>query len=385
MSDLDLHDPVPPALHVALVADEAMLLEESPGLVRTGVGLMGDGIRLDRVLPDHAGPGALAALDLARRIDVAFRPPLWLRRRRRHRLAAAFGRDPLDAVLARGLRAAPVAGDLASVTGAALVLEAWSPEEAQAATRINRHHPAAAIAVPTNALADDLRRRVDPGIVAVVPAGVPVPSAPRTVFADAHPDAPALGAAAIAVIGEGRDPAAWRAMFEGLRRVLEVPDDRRPPLHLFAEIRGPHGHEAWRDARRCDLLDAVSSIERASDHRRLLLAADLLVVPERLGRLRSIHLEAMAHGIPVIAGDDPWLEMHEDGITAAVVPGEDPAAWAEALRGLLLDPERARGLGAAGRERVAASHRSSDRVHRLRRLLDRATTGGTHRITPGAP
>ncbi|HET9186904.1 MAG TPA: glycosyltransferase family 4 protein [Acidothermaceae bacterium] len=86
-------------------------------------------------------------------------------------------------------------------------------------------------------------------------------------------------------------------------------------------------------------------------------AGDVFAMPCRTRRkgldvegLGIVYLEASAVGIPVVAGNsggapDAVLE----GQTGFVVDGEDVDAVAGAVIGLLLDPDRARTMGAAGR------------------------------------
>jgi glycogen synthase len=75
-----------------------------------------------------------------------------------------------------------------------------------------------------------------------------------------------------------------------------------------------------------------------------------------------INLEAMACGTPVVASRVGGIpEVVVDGETGWLVPPGDPAALAEALRGALADPTRARRMGEAGRRRVEA-HFSWDRI-----------------------
>ncbi len=80
----------------------------------------------------------------------------------------------------------------------------------------------------------------------------------------------------------------------------------------------------------------------------------ILLVPSAQEAFGISALEAMADGLPIIAtrvGGLPELVLHEK--TGLLVPPEDPEAMAEALLTMLRDPERARRLGAAGRERAA--------------------------------
>ncbi|MEO8452083.1 MAG: glycosyltransferase family 4 protein [Gemmatimonadota bacterium] len=64
-------------------------------------------------------------------------------------------------------------------------------------------------------------------------------------------------------------------------------------------------------------------------------------------------VEASASGKPVIAGTGGGMAgAVRDGETGLLIDGEDPHAVAEAVRGLLENPARARGLGLAGREWV---------------------------------
>jgi len=85
----------------------------------------------------------------------------------------------------------------------------------------------------------------------------------------------------------------------------------------------------------------------------LLAALDVLVLPSHSEALGLVLLEAGALGVPVVAtavGGVP--EVVEDGVTGLLVPPCDPAALARAVTQLLRDPERARAMGEAARERV---------------------------------
>ena len=86
----------------------------------------------------------------------------------------------------------------------------------------------------------------------------------------------------------------------------------------------------------------------------VLSAADALVVPSRWEGFGLAAAEAMAAGLPVIATRVGGLpELVADERTGLLVPPEDPAALAQAIRRLAGDVELRRRLGAAGKQRVA--------------------------------
>jgi glycosyltransferase involved in cell wall biosynthesis len=90
-----------------------------------------------------------------------------------------------------------------------------------------------------------------------------------------------------------------------------------------------------------------------SDVRGVLSAADMLVMPSRWEGFGLAAAEAMAASLPVVATDVPGLrDVVQRGVTGLLVPRDDPAALASAIRQLSDDAETRRQMGQAGRERV---------------------------------
>jgi glycosyltransferase involved in cell wall biosynthesis len=89
---------------------------------------------------------------------------------------------------------------------------------------------------------------------------------------------------------------------------------------------------------------------------RLLDAADVFVLPSVAYEcLPYAILEAMAHGLPVVATDLAGIpEAVVNGETGRVVPPADPLALSDALRDVLDLPDRGRSWGQAGLRRVAS-------------------------------
>lgn len=86
--------------------------------------------------------------------------------------------------------------------------------------------------------------------------------------------------------------------------------------------------------------------------------------------LGIVFLEASATGVPVVAGDSGGApETVQDNKTGLVVDGRAVDQIAEAVSGLLADPDRAAAMGAAGRDWVRAQWRWDVLTERLAALL----------------
>jgi glycosyltransferase involved in cell wall biosynthesis len=80
-------------------------------------------------------------------------------------------------------------------------------------------------------------------------------------------------------------------------------------------------------------------------------AGDMVLVPSRVEPFGNTAVEGQLAGRPVVVSSTQGLvEIVEPGKTGLVVPPDDPAALAEAVRSLLTDWPRARLLATAGRD-----------------------------------
>jgi glycosyltransferase involved in cell wall biosynthesis len=92
----------------------------------------------------------------------------------------------------------------------------------------------------------------------------------------------------------------------------------------------------------------VTEEEKAEAYAR----ATIFAMPSDHETFGHTYLEAWCAGLPVIAGDiAPLREVVREGVDGLHVANE-PRAIAGAILALLRDPDRARQMGAAGRERV---------------------------------
>ncbi|MHB1846626.1 MAG: glycosyltransferase family 4 protein [Deltaproteobacteria bacterium] len=109
----------------------------------------------------------------------------------------------------------------------------------------------------------------------------------------------------------------------------------------------------------------------------LFARSTLFVMPTLLEPFGLAFLDAMACGLPCIGTEiEAVPEIVRHGETGLLVPPRDERALIGALEALLSDPERARRMGAAGRERVRLGFRWSLVAGRLDELLRQASGGG---------
>jgi len=109
--------------------------------------------------------------------------------------------------------------------------------------------------------------------------------------------------------------------------------------------------------------------------RQHLSTADIFVLPSRSEGFSNAIIEAMAASLPVVAtnvGGNP--EAVKDGVSGFLVPPEDPAKMAEAIRQLLANPSQARAMGVTGRSIAAENFTIEAMMQRIVRTYKKLLT-----------
>lgn len=122
---------------------------------------------------------------------------------------------------------------------------------------------------------------------------------------------------------------------------------------LLAGGEGGVGSEIRRRIRQAGLCQSVRVLGHRSDVKAIVSASDLFVLPPLSDPLPVAVLEAMALGKPVVATHSGGCsEMVDDTVTGLLVRSEDPNSLAKAVIRLLMNPDQAKRMGAAGRTRA---------------------------------
>lgn len=365
-------------MHLAMIIDEQRLAQEYMMLNRLAVGLIGDGIQVTRIVPAEAASEYIQLKEqrmaLAGRLETDMNVLPWLRSTRARQLATAMDKRPPDVILAFGEKAWSIGLDLAKHMNRPLMLDVWSPQQIRRIPTEKKAQEISAFVTSSKAMKNMLCRVVDPGLVSVVPYGVPIPKSGQRIFAAPNDLVTA------SVVGSGRDLAGYRALLDGLKRFCST----TPQLQIFLELRGPHQQDIWRYAKKLKLLSQISTFPEAAPHRKLLTQCDLLLMPEHYGEINSLLLESMACGMMVLGRRDGLLEMMIHENTALLIDEDSPAEWAQNLERALQEPEFSQMIGESARKHVIEHYSSSQQVQELSNLLERVVTGGSYTFSKAA-
>lgn len=211
-----------------------------------------------------------------------------------------------------------------------------------------------AVMVNSHAVAEDVRRteRFVAGKMFLVYNGLDLHG--ETPDSEHRPLPPDLGlppgSPVVTYVANLREDKGHLCLIEAARRVVSVlPSTRfllvgredREAASVRARIRelGLDGHVVLAGGRQ--------------DIPAILRATHVVAHPGEQEGLSNAILEAMGAGVPVVASRAGGnSEVVEDGKTGMLVPPGDPGILASAILALLRDPERAKGMARAGRERI---------------------------------
>jgi len=338
-------------MKVALIADPLWLMQELTTLRRLVIGLVDEMTRVVRIVPD-----GLEELDdgnptmTGEQLYYWGASWRWLRDLQLRRLRGRLREMEIDVlhVMDGSLQSAGVR--LADVLGVPVVTSVWSMAEVQ----MLRPHPPGlpgAYMVATPALVEATQQRIGTQAHATLtPPGVYSSDA-----VEHKPLADPAGTLSCVVIGDGRADEHYMALLHGIAQVRK----QIPQAMYFFYTVATDQHKLWQAAQDLKLLDQITIVPFDPGSRELLMQADVVIQPQPLGSVRSLVLEAMAAGRPVISVADHVLDYLLNGKTARVLTDPTADDWARTLTNLAQQPTKYVELGAGARNYIRKHHSAS--------------------------
>lgn len=157
--------------------------------------------------------------------------------------------------------------------------------------------------------------------------------------------------------------------------------DRGVAFHMTIVGEGPLEHSIRRQIRTSSLESLIHLMGAQPQElvRELFRNTDVFVLPcvkaasGDMDGIPVVLIEALALGVPVISTTVSGIpELVESGVSGELVPSNDAEALADALAGLLANPERMASYMRAGRRVVEGEFELSRNVDRLARLIEAA-------------
>lgn len=356
------------SMHIALISSTDWLDEEVAMLRHLVVGLLDEGVRVTQVVPETVSAEEFSGF--GQRLPWRETRSQWLSSWRLGNLARPLADANITVVHALDSSTWRGAMTLGNRLGAPTVLSTWSAQDVSLAHRAIRGQTPAqrpAFVAPTQPLGKALMRTLGPEvIVQVTPPGVHA-STERGVNEERDDDT-----FCAVVSGDGNFDTDYEALFAALRTVIK----RYPQAQFFLEGQGHDQHPLWQAAKRFGLLANVSMVPLRLTQRDLLLRSDVLILPQGLGVARTLPLQVMARGKPVLARVDTWLDYLIDHETAWLVDEPTPQAWEALLLRLIEKPGEAMALGKSAQEWVAQHHVAAKQVAQLLALYRRVSGEG---------
>jgi len=143
----------------------------------------------------------------------------------------------------------------------------------------------------------------------------------------------------------------------------------RDDVHLLIIGDGPQRDRLRRFRDQCQIRDKVHFLGHRDDVPRIVPHLDVLWSTSAYEGQSNAIMEAMAAGVPVAATDIPGTrELIEQGVSGFLFPVGDRASLARYTHKLLNDPELARRMGQAARQRMLAQFSVESMVSRYAEL-----------------
>jgi len=357
-------------MHTAIMIDQPRFRLERAWFNRTVVGLVSAGVQVTRIIPESDPDDDRVSLTASVQVRSANLP--WSRRASRDRLAAQLKSGDVSLIHAMGMGVWSDAVEVAGMLEVPVVLDVWSKRGLGHIGRFAKSRVVAAVFAASEGMAGELRKKIEPGLVCTIPIGVYIPEVDKEVLCS-----PERGWAAI-LSGQGVKTNDLANLIDGFASAHA----RYPECMLFADLDHKTSARAWDLGKRRGILDSFSLIPSLDQNRRLVMKADILLVPSATGRSSSFLLEAMASPMVAVMAEDPLVSQPADQRGGVLLREIESSNWSAALEKILTQRDFGQQLAEGARSWVAEKHPMSLQVSRMYEAYETVLPGGSVRL-PG--
>ncbi|GAB4514782.1 MAG: hypothetical protein Tsb0013_19200 [Phycisphaerales bacterium] len=375
-------------MRVLLLADARFSRREHAFLRRLEIGLLGEGPRVLRAVPEESfpiQPDTLGRIVPYREHRSRFGRPAAYRRFVEALRSATPAINPdsdgtlFEIVHAFGQDCWERSASVAELTGAALIVEMTSASDLRAARAFERvietryEHLQQPVWCAPNARIKRAAEHLNlSGGVRLTPWGVHTPR-------HAHTERTADRPLSISVVCSGVEPRAVHPMLTAFAKL----DDRRDRAMLFIDAAAANAdHGLWSRAEQLGILEYVTFVADMESRREIVLETDVLAIPEQMGELRTILLDAMAAGMLIVSRNDPLIEATAAEGVAMIIDEPSTDAWLEVYRAMIDDPTLVTTFGGRARKRVREDRPAHRHIEAVMQAYDSALTPAPIPLSP---
>ncbi len=334
---------------VALFISADRMLEEYAMLNRLVVGLMNENMHVIRCLPKHIAEQFDATSHSAGLSEgLYFNMPCSFieRSSRRREVVDQMASHHTNAIVAFGRDAEQLALDVKKQLDIPICIELTSLAQA---SHIRHSQPVDAWLAPTHAVFRESILRVSKERVIYAPIGTQ-----KILIRDHEP----ANVRCIIVLDASGNPHQTEVL---LRQTKHLED-----LHIFLELsERNHNKRIHQIIKSQNIEQRITCLGNASELRALIPSADALILPNAKMQLRSIVLEAMSAGVPIVCTPNDGYDMLIDDETALFVTGQ----YGEQLLRILNDKHVAQLIANNAHTLINKSYSSSKQIAAYNSLL----------------
>ncbi len=327
---------------VAMIMSKDRLEQEQAMLHRLVVGLLDDGNQVIRMIPksetdefshdDHT-------VSFSKRVEVSMPVSRMLRKKRCEEVVELFQKNNVTTAVGFGKDAMQLVLDVSKVIDLQVMCEVVSMKETK---KVKKNSQVWRWLAPTPTIEQEIARKVGEDRVALVPFGVTNHNT-----TDKHECATNK---CIVVLNASNETKHIHEILEELQS--------RPNVHIFLEMTGNKQQKVWKQLTQLEMHDRVTCLRDVGTLRQLIVHADLVILPSKSMPIRSVLLEAMLCGVPVLATAIPGFDMLVEDESAIIVKD----AWKNSIALLLDDPKIATRIGEHGSSLIAQKYGSAVQI-----------------------